>query len=208
MSWERLRVRIFELYQSPCTLVSILVYILRLQLNSGIELLKNELSVVDLVGPTLPALKLMWDKPPADAASADPSYAKLVHGLLSSCLQNVDECSGRSGAVVALKTKNNLLAAVLVLTVIPATMKISKAALEQCAYLISQKLGEGPDVRLGWIVLDYADHTPGCPFIRALCEDPDYSLAFIIEQSWSSTLLWLAPASNDYLYCKHWCICR
>ena len=134
--------------------------VLILQLNRDIDLLKNEFSVVDLVGPTLLALKLMLDNPPAVADPVDPSYTKLVHGLLSSCLQNVDECSGRSGAVVALKTKNNLLAAVLVLTVTPATMKISKAALEQCAYLISQKLGEGPEVGLGWTTLSYADHTP------------------------------------------------
>jgi HEAT repeat-containing protein 5 len=110
--------------------------------------LKNEFSVVDLVGPTLPALKLMLDNPPAGINSVESPYTKLVHGLLSSCLQNIDGCSGRSGPAVTLKTKNNLLAAVLTLTVTPATMKISKAALEQCAYLISQKLGEGPEVRL------------------------------------------------------------
>lgn len=133
--------------------------VLRLQLNCGKDLLKSEFSVVDLVGPTLPALKLMLDNPPPDADSVNPSYTKLVHGLLSSCLQNVDECSGRSGTVVTLKTKNNLLAAVLVLTVTPATMRISKAVLEQCAYLISQKLGESPEVRFGWIALGHADHT-------------------------------------------------
>jgi len=135
-------------------------HILRLKLNRDVELLKNEFSAVDLVGPTLPALKLMLDNPPVGADSAGQFYVKLVHGLLSSCLQNVDECSGRSGAVVTLKTRNNLLAAVLVLTVTPATMKISKAALEQCAYLISQKLGESPEVRLRWTALGYADHTP------------------------------------------------
>jgi len=134
--------------------------LLGLRLNCGIDLLKNEFSAVDLVEPTLPALKLMLDNPPTSADSVDPSYTKLVHGLLSSCLQNVDECSGRSGAVVALKTKNNLLAAVLILTVTPATMRISKAALEQCAYLISQKLGESPEVRLAWTSLRYSDHTP------------------------------------------------
>ena len=115
--------------------------------------------MVDLVGPTLPAFKLMLDNPPAGVDSADSSYTKLIHGLLSSCLQNVDECSGRSGTAVTLRTKNNLLAAVLVLTVTPTTMKISKAALEQCAYLISQKLGESPEVRLDWTAISYAKHT-------------------------------------------------
>src|SRR5260370_41976665 len=102
-----------------------------MQLNHDVDILRNEFSIVDLVGPTLPALKLMLDNPPADVDSVESSYAKLVHGLLSSCLQNVDECSGRSGPAITLKTKNNLLVAVLVLTVTPATMKISKAALEQ-----------------------------------------------------------------------------
>jgi hypothetical protein len=122
--------------------------------------LKNEFSVVDLIGPTLPALKLMLDNPPATVDSVESHYAKLTHGLLSSSLQNVDECSGRSGPAVILKTKNNLLAAVLLLTVTPATMKISRVALEQCAYLISQKLGEGPEVRPDWTTVSYTDRIP------------------------------------------------
>jgi len=146
MSWGQLRARISGHYQSLYTLVSI-SHTLKLPLSHDIDLLKNEFSVVDLVGPTLPALKLMLDNPPAGVDSAESPYTKLVHGLLSSCFQNVDECSGRSGTVVTLKAKNNLLVAVLVLTVTPATMKISKAVLEQCAYLISQKLGESPEVR-------------------------------------------------------------
>jgi len=35
-----------------------------------------------------------------------------------------------------------------VLTVTPSTVTISKAALEQCSYLISQKLGESPEIAL------------------------------------------------------------
>ena len=123
-----------------------------------IDLLKNDFSVVDLIGPTLPALKLMLDNPPSGVDSAESSYTKLMHGFLSSCLQNVDECSGRSGTAVTLKTKNNLLAAVLLLTITPTTMKISKAALEQCAYLISQKLGEDPEVRLERYAVSYTNH--------------------------------------------------
>ena len=102
--------------------------------------MKNEFSVVDLVGPTLLALELILDNPPAVADPVDASYTKLVHGLLSSCLQNVDECSGRSGAVVALKTKDNLLAAVLVLTVTPATMRISKVVLSNVLTLFPRSL--------------------------------------------------------------------
>lgn len=168
-----------------------------------IDLLKNEFSVVDLIGPTLPALKLMLDNPPVGVDSAESSYTRLVHGLLSSCLQNVDECSGRSGTTVTLKTKNNLLAAVLILTVTPATMKISKAILEQCGYLISQKLGESPEVRLDSTAANYTDRTVGCPFICALREDLDHSLAFTVEQPRSPVLLRPSLTSADYLYREH-----
>jgi hypothetical protein len=53
------------------------------------ELLKDETSEADLVTPTLPAFRSLL------AVSCHPSiherYGKLIHGLLSSCLLNVDE---------------------------------------------------------------------------------------------------------------------
>jgi hypothetical protein len=54
------------------------------------ELLKDESSEIDLVGPTLPALKAMLDLPTANSPDSKDRYARLVHGLLSSCLLNVD----------------------------------------------------------------------------------------------------------------------
>jgi hypothetical protein len=54
-----------------------------------IELLKDELSEVDLVGPTLPALKtLLVDLQPMN--TQHDRYEQLIHGLLSSCLLNID----------------------------------------------------------------------------------------------------------------------
>ncbi|KIM27128.1 hypothetical protein M408DRAFT_16736 [Serendipita vermifera MAFF 305830] len=108
------------------------------------ELLKDEISEYDLVGPTLPALKSMLDiKPSSNGAD---SYAKLIHGLISCCLQNIEETVGRSGPTVTIKTKNNLLAAVLILTIIPPTTKLSRALVEQCCYLISQRIMEQSEV--------------------------------------------------------------
>lgn len=54
------------------------------------ELLKSETSQVDFAGPTLPSLKLLLDR---QAGLKDPAdkYAKLVHGILSACLLNIDE---------------------------------------------------------------------------------------------------------------------
>lgn len=64
------------------------------------ELLKNETSTVDITGPTLPALKSLLEVP---KEFKDPSdgYAKLVHGILSACLVNIDHmrcvCGGNGG---------------------------------------------------------------------------------------------------------------
>lgn len=53
------------------------------------ELLKDETAEADLISPTLPAFRSLL------AISCHPNarerYGKLVHGLLSSCLLNVDE---------------------------------------------------------------------------------------------------------------------
>ncbi|KAJ7675207.1 armadillo-type protein [Mycena rosella] len=103
------------------------------------ELLKDESSEIDLAGPTLPALKSLLDLPPA-SPDANDRYSRLVHGLISSCLLNVDEMGGRQGAISTKKIKNNLLAAVLILTVIPTSIKVGEAVIEHCCFLITQKL--------------------------------------------------------------------
>lgn len=110
---------------------------------------------MDLAGPTLPALKSLLDVP---REFKDPSkgHAKLVHGILSACLVNIDHMrqvvrvlraypshshhSGRQGPASMRKVQNNLLASVLVLTVVPATVKVSQVAIDHCCFLISKKL--------------------------------------------------------------------
>ncbi|ELU42761.1 HEAT repeat protein [Rhizoctonia solani AG-1 IA] len=109
------------------------------------DLLKDEYSEIDLVGPTLQSLRGMLLSDSKDVQK-EPAYSKVVHGLLSACLQNVDDMSGRMGKASVLKTKNNLLAAVLILTVTPAEVKLSRAAVEHCCFLISQKLNEPVEV--------------------------------------------------------------
>lgn len=56
-------------------------------------------------------------------------------------------CSGRSGAISTKKIKNNMLAAVLVLTVVPSWVKVGRAAVEHACFLISQKLADVDEVR-------------------------------------------------------------
>jgi hypothetical protein len=130
-----------------------------------IELLKDESSEIDLVGPTLPALKTMLEFP-VSAADTKEKYRRLVHGLLSACLLNVDAMrlvglllsditkrlsdllpSGRQGLISAKKIKNNLLAAVLILTVIPSSIEVGLPVIEHCCFLISQKLLDSDEVR-------------------------------------------------------------
>ncbi|KAF8916460.1 clathrin-coated vesicle protein [Mucidula mucida] len=112
------------------------------------DLLKDESSDIDLVGPTLPSLKGLLDLPTSTARDARERYGRLVHALLSSCLLNIDGMRGRDGLISTKKIKNNLLAAVLILTVIPATTKIGQAVLEHCCFLISQKLLDASEMTL------------------------------------------------------------
>ncbi|KAH0586658.1 hypothetical protein H2248_007874 [Termitomyces sp. 'cryptogamus'] len=113
------------------------------------DLLKDESSEIDLVGPTLPALKtILVDLPLASSSDSQELYERLVHGLLSSCLLNIDAMSGRDGLISAKKVKNNMLAAVLILTVIPSSVKVSQAVIEHCCFLISQKLLDSGELSL------------------------------------------------------------
>ncbi|KAI0717727.1 ARM repeat-containing protein [Cerioporus squamosus] len=111
------------------------------------ELLKDEISEIDLVGPTLQALKALLDRP-ANLPDPDNKFGRVVHGLLSTCLVNIDEMSGREGPMCNKKIKCNLLAAVLILTVLPPTVQVGRPVIEHCCFLISQKLVEGSEVSL------------------------------------------------------------
>ncbi|KAK7064864.1 clathrin-coated vesicle protein [Favolaschia claudopus] len=111
------------------------------------ELLKDESSEIDLVGPTLPALKSLLDLP-VTSAEAGERFSRLVHGLISACLLNIDEMGGRQGAISSKKIKNNLLASVLILTVIPSSVKVGEVVIEHCCFLITQKLLDVGDMSL------------------------------------------------------------
>ncbi|THU92726.1 clathrin-coated vesicle protein [Dendrothele bispora CBS 962.96] len=112
------------------------------------EILKDDISETDLAGPTFPVLKTLLDLPVASDVDSADRYQKLVHGLLSSCLLHIDEMRGRQGVPITKKVKNNLLAAVLILTVIPPKVKVSDAVIDHCCFLISQKLLESSDASL------------------------------------------------------------
>ncbi|KAG9005771.1 hypothetical protein FRB90_010205, partial [Tulasnella sp. 427] len=50
---------------------------------------------------------------------------------------------GRERVAAVIIVKNNLLASVLIITVVPPTVKLSRTVVEHCCYLISQKPEEG-----------------------------------------------------------------
>lgn len=60
-------------------------------MSAPLDLLKDESSEIDLVGPTLPSLKSLLDLPTTSAPNARDRYSRLIHGLISACLLNVDE---------------------------------------------------------------------------------------------------------------------
>ena len=54
--------------------------------------------------------------------------------------EHIYHLRGRHGAISIKKIKNNMLAAVLALTIVPLWVKVGKAVVEHGCFLISQKL--------------------------------------------------------------------
>jgi hypothetical protein len=54
------------------------------------DLLKDESSEIDLIGPTLPALKILLDLLVIPDQEQRERYSRLIHALLSACLLNID----------------------------------------------------------------------------------------------------------------------
>ncbi|KAL1740521.1 armadillo-type protein [Schizophyllum fasciatum] len=112
------------------------------------NLLKDELPDMDLVPPTLPALKSLLDIPALPDQEGQERLNRTIHGLLSACLLNVEEMRGREGPAVSKKIKNNFLAAVLVLTVVPPSVKVGQPVVEHLCFLLTEKLVETSELSL------------------------------------------------------------
>ncbi|KAN0065708.1 hypothetical protein ACQY0O_000838 [Thecaphora frezii] len=104
------------------------------------ETLRDETSEVDLVGPTLSSLKDLCERAVRASKPGSELLQRAVHGFLSAALQYVDDMRTRAGRIADNKTKNSLLAATVVMTSIPVTVKISQAVAEHVCYLIVQKI--------------------------------------------------------------------
>lgn len=109
------------------------------------DLLKDETSREDLVGPTLPVLKAMLDSAQT-SATAPGLFPKVVHSILSACITNLDDMRGRQGPSVMLKVKNNMLAIVLVATTTRPGVALSRVVLEEACYIVGQRMEETEEV--------------------------------------------------------------
>ncbi|GAA5876048.1 hypothetical protein JCM8547_003540 [Rhodosporidiobolus lusitaniae] len=107
-------------------------------------LLKDEKAEVDFAGPTLPVLKLLTDRGLAMKDLNGPTVLpKVINGMLSACMLNIDAVRLRKSASAIVKTKNNLLATVLLLTSLPARVKVGQEVVEHACFLISETALEG-----------------------------------------------------------------
>jgi hypothetical protein len=134
-------------------------------LSSSLESLKDDgtgsssSAVVDLAGPTLPALKLLIERAFSNSTSLDSSTSKstdskslihVLHGFITQTLQNIEDASRKleeKSATISMRLRNNLLACVLVFTSVPPEVQISRAALEDyCAILSRLFLNDSTEV--------------------------------------------------------------
>lgn len=67
-------------------------------------------------------------------------WGKALETILVIRLLIVSHFRGRQGAISSKKIKNNLLAAVLILTVVPPSVTVGEAVIEHSCFLITQKL--------------------------------------------------------------------
>lgn len=104
------------------------------------EMLKDETSEQDLVGPTLGSLKDLCERSAKSIRPDSDVLQRAIHGFLSQALQHVDDLRTRAGRIALNKTINSLLATVVVLTSIPINIKVSQAVAEHACYLIVQKV--------------------------------------------------------------------
>jgi len=87
----------------------------------------------------------MLSSPPASWTLTEWGAIIHVHVVLDN-LKLIVCIRGRAGAISSRKTKTNMLAIVLVLTAIPPTVQVGRAAIEHTCFLISQKLLEDDEV--------------------------------------------------------------
>lgn len=134
---------------------------------SIIDLLRDESNEQDVAGPMLPAFKMLLDAGSTYSPQLE-MLGKAIHSVLSAALSNLDDVRlvtgciqglcfanlaarhgrGREGPAAVIKSKNNMLLVVLVLTNLGASVKVSQDVVEQACYTIGQRVKAGGQVIL------------------------------------------------------------
>ncbi|KAK4046606.1 hypothetical protein OIV83_005976 [Microbotryomycetes sp. JL201] len=102
------------------------------------QLLQDENAEADLISPTLPVLKTLLERALTPLTVAESCLPRVINGMLSCCLQNIDNLRGRQGAGVTIKMRGNLLAAALVITNLPSYVQIGADVIEHTCSVISE----------------------------------------------------------------------
>lgn len=118
----------------------------------------NSSAGIDLVGPTLPALKLLIERAfsPHSQLKSSSKYAEssiltqVLHGFISQTLQNIDgsfQKLAEKRSMVSMKLRNNLVACALIFTSLPSEVRISRAGLEEyCSFLSKLFLNDSSEL--------------------------------------------------------------
>ncbi|WVQ83814.1 hypothetical protein IAT38_005958 [Cryptococcus sp. DSM 104549] len=113
-------------------------------LHLFVDLLGDE-SPVDVAGGCLGCAKVLVEGLVGAQVPGVNNGERVVHGVVAACLANVDDMRARVNPVASVKIKNNLLAITLVLTTLPAGLKISRNLVESVGYTIGQYLDAGAE---------------------------------------------------------------
>ncbi|GAA5946756.1 hypothetical protein JCM3775_005235 [Rhodotorula graminis] len=106
-------------------------------------LLADEKTEVDLVSPSLPVVKILCDRGLSGRGKSSTVLPKVLNGLMSACMLNIDAVRGRKSPGAVLKSKNNLLASVLILTSLPPGAQIGREVVEHACFLTGELALEG-----------------------------------------------------------------
>ncbi|GEM12259.1 clathrin-coated vesicle protein [Rhodotorula toruloides] len=105
--------------------------------HSYSTVLRDEKTEIDFAGPTLPVLKTLCDKAAARPGDAQ-TLSKVLNGVLSACLLNIDAVRVRKSTIAIRELRNNLLAVTLLLTALPPGVQVGSEVVEHACFLVSE----------------------------------------------------------------------
>jgi hypothetical protein len=159
------------------------------------ELLRDESSEIDLVGPSLVSLRELCVR---SSTIGGDSLSRSIHGFLSASVQTIDDMRSRAGRVVTNKIKNNMLAIVVVITSLPRDNALSQLVLEQFCFQVVQHLAVSSDDDEETASLEIAMTSLNClkTIIAAATRELNATLSFSFGQLLPAIVQYLVEASK------------